>query len=380
MTARLLLPTVLAVLAIAAAPPAYPPFAGAYQARTTDERGLWLEADEQERVLRDSEFVIRDPQLNAYVRGVLCRAVGPERCGAVRLYIVRIPAFNADMSPNGMMRVWTGMLLRVRNEAELAAVLGHEFAHFEERHTLAAFRQRRTASDLMVWTSLLGNSGALIGSAALGSMFRFSREQETAADVRGFGYLAASGYRTGAFADVWERLMDEADATSVGRRQTIKRYRGVAFFDDHPTDLARATYLRAMAARQGDTGDTGEARFRAAMKSWQMEFLADQVQLNDFAGTECLLGQMADGNWTAELLYARAELYRQRGHPRDLVNAAQYYRDAIAKGSATADAYRGLGMSLMRSGDDIGGREALREYLRLRPDAGDKPMITALLQ
>ena len=114
-----------------------------YQPQGTDERGLWMEMEEAERTLKTSDFVIRDSALNAYVAsGVLCRTVGAERCKAARVYIVRTPYFNANMAPNGMMQVWSGLLLRTRNEAQLAAVLGHEFAHFEQRHSLQAVPRR----------------------------------------------------------------------------------------------------------------------------------------------------------------------------------------------------------------------------------------------
>ena len=69
------------------------------------------------------------------MRGVLCEAVGEDRCGAARVYIMREPTFNASMSPNGTMRVFSGLLLRMRSESELAAVLGHEFGHYSGRHT-----------------------------------------------------------------------------------------------------------------------------------------------------------------------------------------------------------------------------------------------------
>ena len=72
-----------------------PPYAGAYQPQGIDERGLWMEADEDERRLRDSNFVVNDPALQTYVRRILCDAVGSERCAGVRLYIVRMPEFNA---------------------------------------------------------------------------------------------------------------------------------------------------------------------------------------------------------------------------------------------------------------------------------------------
>ncbi|WP_333999038.1 hypothetical protein [Sphingomonas aurantiaca] len=97
---------------------ALPTYSQAYTPTTVDERGVWMEADEDERRLRESPSVIRDPALNAYVRGVLCRTVGDDRCRSVRIYIERVPAFNASMAPNGTMIVWSGLLLRVRNEAE----------------------------------------------------------------------------------------------------------------------------------------------------------------------------------------------------------------------------------------------------------------------
>ena len=131
------------------------PYSDAYMPQGVDERGLWMELDEEERRLRDSRFVIRDTELNNYLRSVLCRTVGDARCRNVRLYVMRIPQFNATMAPNGMMMIWSGLLLRVRNEAELGAVLGHEFGHFELRHSLQGFKQQRTATDFLTWAAIL---------------------------------------------------------------------------------------------------------------------------------------------------------------------------------------------------------------------------------
>src|SRR5215211_8513658 len=89
---------------------ARPPFAGAYQPQGSDERGLWMEFDEEERILRDSAYVVRDPALTQFVQRALCRAVGEDRCQAVRVYVVQNEIFNANMAPNGLMRVHTGLL------------------------------------------------------------------------------------------------------------------------------------------------------------------------------------------------------------------------------------------------------------------------------
>jgi len=288
------------------------------------------------------------------------------------------------MAANGTMRVYTGLLLRVRSEAELAAVLGHEFGHFEERHSLASFKAQRTAGDLTMWFSIAAGyaavSSAGTNQSITGAFYAYGRDQERAADRRAFVYTAASRYRPGAAADVWTRVMNEADATSLGRHQRSRRYDKVSFFASHPSPLERTAMLKAMAAKDGDDGDDASDSYAAALLSWRPTFLADQIKLNDFGGTEYLLGELAGAAWTPDLLFARGELYRMRGNPRDLVAAAGFYREAIAKGGTDPLARRGLGLSLMRSGELAEGRAALADYLKLRPDCEDAAMLRSLVE
>ena len=75
------------------------------------------------------------------------------------------------MAPNGVMMVWTGSLLRMRNEAQLALVLGHEFGHYRERHTLQQWRKlKRTRAFLGTFGVLA--SGAGVGMAGHGRQHR----------------------------------------------------------------------------------------------------------------------------------------------------------------------------------------------------------------
>lgn len=62
-----------------------------YHPTDKDERGLWMQVEEYERQLKISPLVIRDPDLNGYVRSVLCRSVGQAKCAGVRIYILRTP-------------------------------------------------------------------------------------------------------------------------------------------------------------------------------------------------------------------------------------------------------------------------------------------------
>jgi hypothetical protein len=384
----------LAALALALAAPAaaapkakltpLPPYAGAYQPTSVDERGLWGEFDEVERTLRDSPAIIRDEALTGYLKRVLCDTVGADRCAGTRIYVVHTAVPNADMAPNGTMRIWSGMLLRIRSEAELAAVLGHEFAHFEERHSLSRFRANRTAGDIAMWFGIAGGYAAVNTTgaqvSAFGGVSSYQRDQERGADLLSFKYLAASSYRTGAFSDFWQRMMDEADATATGRHQRSTRYDRTAFFGTHPTNLERASYLKRLATEDGGGGDDAIEPYTEATGKWRPQFLADQIKLNDFDGTEYLLAQLGSQAWTPDLLFARGELYRLRGNPRDLVAAAGFYREAIDKGGTDPLARRGLGLSLMRSGELVAGRAALADYLKIRPDAEDAAMLRSLVE
>lgn len=364
--------------------PGLPAFTAAYEPSTVDERGLWMEADEDERGLRDSPLVIRDEKLREYVHGVLCRTVGDDRCAGVRIYLVEVPAFNASMAPNGTMRVWTGLLLRVRNEAELASVLGHEFAHFELRHTLRQFKHDRTASDLLAWVSVLGglsNTNTSFAQWALiGSVFHFSRAQEQEADLLSFKYLARSPYSTAAPASIWLNVMAEEDATALGRKRRTRQHYAAGFFASHPTELTRATYLAKEAQAVGIRGETRTDAYRQAIAPIFPRLMGAQLKLNDFGGTEYIITQLAkEQGWTGDLLYSAGELYRTRGNPRDLATAATYYERAIQSGYAGADARRNLGLALVRNGEIARGKAALGEYLKSAPDAPDASAISMII-
>lgn len=365
------------------APPP-PPFAGVYQPQGVDEIGMWREDDEDERALASSPLVIRDEALTAYVKSVLCAAVGPDRCNATRIYILREPSFNATMVANGTMRVYSGLLLRVRSEAELAAVLGHEFGHFEKRHSLRDFKKSRTASDLIAWGSVLTSMSSSydvhrgfgeLQYSIYGNFFRFNRDQEREADLVGIGYLNASSLRPQAAARIWRNVMAELQASAVSRGLKKPRFDAIAFTARHPPHAERADYLAALAAPEGDRREEGTERYRQALAKWMPAFLEDQIKLNDFGGSEYLINALAEHGWTAPLWHARGELFRARGAPRDLVNAADFYAKAIALEPRLAEAHRGLGLSLIKTGRPSEGRAALERYLQVKPDASDAAMI-----
>jgi beta-barrel assembly-enhancing protease len=350
-----------------------------YAPKDALEKGLWLEMGEVEKQMRASKLLIEDPALNAYLRNVLCRTVGKEKCGTARIYVMRTPHFNAAMSPNGMMIVWSGLLLRTRNEAELATVLAHEFSHFENRHSLQSFRDIKAKSDALTWLSFVPG-GMLAQIGLIGSVFRFNREMEKQADMAALEYLSGSGYDPMAASQIWEQLRGEMEAKSKGAKVKPPKAEENDFFSSHPNTKERMDYLRAAAERKAKASDNGAERYRAAIAPWWPRLIEDQVKLNDFAATEYLLDGLAQGEWSAELLYARGELYRSRGKKEDFVSAEGSYRQSIEKNGAMAESWRGLGLALLRQGKEAEGKKALRRYLADAPAAHDKAMIAMMAQ
>lgn len=349
-----------------------------YQPQDKDERGLWMQMDEAERSLKASALVIRDPELNAYVRGVLCKTVGASRCANVRLYIMRTPHFNASMALNGVMQVYSGLLLRTQNEAQLAAVLGHEYAHFELRHSLKMFRDIKSKSNSATWLAFTG-IGLIASFGLAASIYAYSRDMEREADAGGLKFMAAAGYDTREAANVWEQLRAEMDATASARNVQSRKDKDRGLFGTHPPTAERVTALREQAAAEpGVAGATGADAYRTAMARWWPEFVEDQFKLNDFGASDYLLQSMAAQGWTPWLLYARGELYRRRAIGGDLLEAVSFYDRAIAEGGTLPQLWRGRGLANLKLGNEASGKADLKEYMDRAPDATDRNMMAMM--
>lgn len=368
-----------AALMLPAAAPQIQTIAPDYQPKDQDERGLWMQAEEYERKLVNSNFVIRDAALNAYVRDVFCRTVGDVQCKPIRIYLMRTPYFNASMAPNGVMQVWSGLFLRVRDEAQLAAVLSHEYVHYANQHSLKRFRDIKSKTSAMAFLGFVP-FGFVAQLGVAGSIFSYSRDMESEADAGSVLLLGQAGYAPASASKIWEQMRLEMDATALARGTKSRKDKNGGMFGTHPPSAERMAALAALAAEQPVSGDakTNRDAYRAALGGWWASFVDDQVKLNDFGGTELLLGELAREGWTPELRFARGELYRTRGTPADLAKAAEFYREAIADGTAPVEAWRGLGLALLRMGSADEGRASLSEYLSRKPDASDHAMIAAM--
>src|SRR5262249_6922205 len=153
-------------------------------------------------------------------------AVGGPAAKDFRIYLLRIPDFNAMMFPSGFAVVFSGLLLRMRNEAQLAGVIAHESGHFLRRHMIRSWRDQRRKTDIFAFGSMLvGIGGAGVGAylgdyvqlAELGTLLtllKYSREMEAEADAMGARLIADAGYAPIEMSNIWQQLIGEETASA----------------------------------------------------------------------------------------------------------------------------------------------------------------------
>lgn len=149
---------------------------------------------------------------------------------------------NAFALPGGKVAVYTGMLPVTRDEAGLAAVLGHEIGHVVARHGGERLSQQmgvQTATELLAGmassnpTTVQLVSAALGAGAQVGVLLPFSRQQESEADHLGMILMAKAGYDPHAALTLWQRMAELA-----------KGQRPAEWLSTHPSEATRVQQIQ----------------------------------------------------------------------------------------------------------------------------------------
>ena len=343
-------------------------------AADSDEGGLWALMDREEARVRHSPLTVKDEGLKTYLGGLIKRLAvthGPD----IRAHTVRMPLFNAMMAPNGMMILWSGLLLRAENEAQLAAVVGHELGHYLERHTVEQMRMARNAALAAQFVGLIGGLGSVVGQIGImASMFAFSREHEARADRLGMRLMKRAGYDGRQAPAVWENLLAELRVTGgqeAGQRGDI--------FATHPTTAGRRDELRQLAADDRG-GDLGAERLRQAIAPLRFGWLQDEIKRGQYEESLVLFDRMVarDGQ-DAEALYARGEVYRLRDESGDGDRALADLDLAARAKQPAAETFRSLGLVHQERRDSAAAIQAFQQYLALAPRAADAGLVRGYL-
>lgn len=234
----------------------------------TGKRNLGLVSAEQEVQLGQENYgptqqmtggpYNLDPELTRYVNGVgqkLARAA--DRDLPYEFVVINSDVPNAWALPGGKIGINHGLLAELDNEAELAAVLGHEIVHAAARHTAQTLERGMllqlgvaavgiAASD-SEYANLAVGAG-MVGAQVINS--KYGRDAELEADQYGMQYLAEAGYDPDAAVSLQETFV----RLSEGRNPSWLE----GLFASHPPSQERVDRNRAYAQELRDDGQLGK--------------------------------------------------------------------------------------------------------------------------
>ena len=150
---------------------------------------------------------------------------------------------NAFCMPGGKIAFYTGILDQLKlTDDETAMVMGHEMAHALREHARERIgKTQATGLGLSVLSQALGLGNLGDAAAKIGTQLlslKFSREDESEADLVGLELAARSGYQPQSGAALWRKMA----ALSGGAN-------GKSFLSTHPSGPDRIQQLEANAPK-----------------------------------------------------------------------------------------------------------------------------------
>ncbi len=377
-----------------------------------DEAGLWMLVERHEQELRTSSRIIEDQSLSDYLHELTCRTVG-ELCDRIRVYAIRAPGLNAFMMPNGAMFVQSGLLLRVEDDAELAAVLAHEVSHFQRRHSIESLRRwRKTSSAFAVLGTLVAAAGTVAaassdvyedavragtmtetallmlqtaGIIATFQLVAYDREQEKQADLDGIELMRQHNMDVRGAPRLWQKVIREQAA---GGNQS-----GFSLLATHPAPEERLAYLsqlgssmnvpKSMSAPSSAIASTGA---REIVDQYREQWLLDELAVqhpSQFSAIAAAQAQMGFDPALSLYLSAKSWIAHANKVRRSKRKRTQALQEAVAafeagdriEGGMQAEAYRDWGKVDMELDNPTSAREKLERYLNKSPDVWDAEFI-----
>jgi beta-barrel assembly-enhancing protease len=346
-----------------------------------DEKRLWNRSEEEQKRLNQSGLLYKDDALEAYLNSV-ARKLQPEEVYVqipFQVKVLRSPYLNAFAFPNGIVYVHTGLIARMDNEAQLAALLAHEMTHATHRHTVKGFRDVKNKSAFLATLQATvggfsyGLAGMLGALGTVASVTGYSRDLETEADMEGIKAVVAAGYDPSEAPKLFDQL--KKDLEEEKRKEPF-------FFGTHPRLEERVTNYQIFLMKEGNKGGaTNTEVFLSTTRDlvWDNAWLdlrAGRFRIARIAAEKYIAIVPDDARGYALL----GEVLRQKGEKEDMERAKESFMKAIDLDPSYPEPSRGLGLIYYKEGEKDLAREYLDQYLFLAPDASERGFIAEYMK
>ena len=194
--------------------------------------------------------ISQDTGLNNYIRQVGNRMAALTHRPRIpySFQVVNATYINAYAFPGGSIAATRGILLHLENEAELAALMGHELGHVNARHTAQRMTKGMVTQAVVTGIAIyagtqsktLAQVASQLGMVGAGMLLAYySRDNEREADSLGMEYMLKSGYGSPGFVG----LMDMLKGLSKHKPDTVQ-----LLFSTHPMSDERYRTAVSLAA------------------------------------------------------------------------------------------------------------------------------------
>jgi predicted Zn-dependent protease len=208
---------------------------------------------------------VADPKLTPYVKSIGNKLVSVSDRPTLPydFVVLNNPVPNAWALPGGKIAINTGLLVELKNEAELAAVIGHEIVHAAARHGAKSMERgmllQAGVAGLGVALGEKENSNLIVGAAALGSNLisqKYGRDAESESDLYGMRYMVKLGYNPIAAVTLQETFVRLSKSNQPNWLEGL--------FASHPPSQDRVEANKQTAIQLGgNKGILGEKQYQA---------------------------------------------------------------------------------------------------------------------
>ncbi|WP_084005389.1 M48 family metalloprotease [Gilvimarinus polysaccharolyticus] len=225
-----------------------------------------------------------DPDLNVYVNkvGQKLAAVSDRRELPYEFVVLNNDVPNAWALPGGKIAINRGLLVLLGDEAELAAVLGHEIVHAAARHGAKQQTQGTLlnaglmAAGVALASQDQQTAGLAVGALGVGAQAwqaRYGRDQELESDQYGIEYMVRAGYDPQGAVELQKTFVKLSEGQQANWMES--------FFASHPPSQQRVEINKKLAAQRpgGARNKTEYQRAIAQLKSDQSAYADYQKAL-----------------------------------------------------------------------------------------------------
>jgi len=314
--------------------------AGADELSPINERKLGESIMRQ--VVADPTY-LPDPDTTEYLNklGYQLVAASNARYMDFNFFCIRDPMINAFALPGGFIGVHSGLILIAQTESELAAVIGHEIGHVEQRHLARMLAKQRESTAIAIGALLLAllaarsnsssagdlTQAAILGgqAAAIQQQLNFSRDNEREADRVGFQTLQGAGFDVTAMATFFGRMQQ-------GTR--IYESAAPAYLRTHPLTTERMADIQAR-VREVHTKQRADSLDFQLVRA-RLRVLQDESVQGIRDARSTFAGQLANKTTPSEIAsyYGLALANLRLGDSTQALENAQAARKRAGNGSA----------------------------------------------